>query len=420
MDAPNEKSFLKLKNELTLHDAAMESTSCGISIADARLADMPLIYVNKAFTELSGYAAEEVIGKNCRFLQGDERDQEALQTIRKALKEGKHCKVLLKNYTKSGGFFWNELILSPIRNNDGELTHFVGVQNDVTDREEARLEAAAKQKELKKTFSELQETQAMLIHSEKMNAMGQMVAGVAHEINNPISFISSNTHALRQMVNDLKIAFEQLSAAVEASGNDDLRETAKKLSKEADFDFIQDDLGDLLNSSEEGLDRVKKIVLSLRNFSRLDEAEVKVASIKECLESTLEIAFGTIKGNIVVDLHLGELSPIRCRPAELNQVFLNLIMNASQATGKHGRLTIKGDETDEFITLSFRDNGPGMDAGIQEKIFNPFFTTKPVGEGTGLGLSIAHKIITGGHRGKISVESKVGEGTCFTITLPKV
>lgn len=420
MEQAGSDALAKIQRELDLYTAAMESTSSGISISDARQPDMPLIYVNRAFTQMSGYAAEEVIGRNCRFLQGDDRGQhEARRTIRQALETGGHCKVLLKNYHKDGTFFWNELIISPIRNKNGEVTHFVGIQNDVTDREEARRETAAKQRELEQTLEKLREAQAMLIHSEKMNAMGQMVAGVAHEINNPIAFVASNTHALKEMANDLRDAYGQLYAAINASENDALKTTAAKVHKASDVDFITEDLHDLINSSLDGLQRVKGIVQSLRNFSRLDEAELKVVSMKECIESTLEIAAPTVKNKLKIDCQLDALPPVKCRPSELNQVFLNLIMNASQAVENKGHLEITGHETAEDLVLTFRDNGPGIDEETQRKIFNPFFTTKPVGEGTGLGLSIAYKIITDGHNGSITVDSKTGKGTTFTISLPK-
>lgn len=419
MKDPNFDTIDSIKIELALRNAAMESTSCGISISDARQPDRPLIYVNQAFCEMSGYAAEEVIGRNCRFLQGDNRDQDARFIIRDAVTTGKNCQVLLKNYRKDGTLFWNELIISPIYDKEGELTHFVGVQNDVTEREEARRETEAKQKELAMTLENLKETQTMLIHSEKMNAMGQMVAGVAHEINNPVAFISSNMHALNEMANDLKSAYEQLNAAVEASGNQDLKKIAEQLSKEADVEFISEDLDDLISSSVDGLKRVKGIVGSLRNFSRLDEAEEKVVSIKECIESTLEIVGTSTKNKLEIECELNDLSPIKCHPSELNQVFLNLIMNASQAVKKDGQLEIKGSETKDTLTLTFADNGSGMDEATQEKIFDPFFTTKPVGEGTGLGLAISYKIITDGHKGTITVDSEPNKGTTFTIKLPK-
>lgn len=408
-----------LQQKLALYDSAFDATSCGITISDARLPDMPLIFVNAAFISMSGYASEEIIGKNCRFLQGEDRSQEGRYSIRQAINEGTHCQVLLKNYRKDGSYFWNDLIISPIHNASGKVTHFIGVQNDVTDREDARRETALKQVELEKTLDTLQETQSMLVHSEKMNALGQMVAGVAHEINNPVAFVSSNMYALKQMTNDLKEAFEQLKSAVDGSANAELIALAAQINQEADIDFISEDLNDLIDSSATGLKRVKDIVANLRNFSRLDEAEVKVTVIKECVESTLEIASSVIKDKLTVHLQLDDIAPIKCRPSELNQVFLNLIMNAAYAATPNGTLTITGIDTPETLTLTFTDNGSGMDEATCEKVFNPFFTTKPVGDGTGLGLSIAYKIITNGHGGSISVDSQLGKGTTFTIIIPR-
>lgn len=414
---PTELQFIR--NELALHDAAIEATQCGITIADARLPDLPLTYVNQAFCRLSGYDASEVLGRNCRFLQGDDRNQAGRQIIREAIEKQQHCEVLLKNYRKDGSSFWNELTMSPVFDPDGQLTHYVGVQNDVTDREEARQEAAAKQAALEATQQALKEAQSMLVHSEKMNALGQLVAGVAHEINNPVSYIFSSVHALKEMSNDLKAAYLQLYDAVKEEGKEPLQEIARRTYAEADIDYIVSDLDDLIDSALEGLSRVRRIVESLRCFSRQDEAEVKTVSLQECIESTLEIADNALTGRLKIVCQLNDLPACRCRPSELNQVFLNLIVNASQAIGRTGRLDIRGHDHRDALELTFTDNGKGMDAATQAKIFNPFFTTKPVGEGTGLGLSIAYKIITEGHGGTITVRSQPGKGATFTITLPK-
>jgi PAS domain S-box-containing protein len=408
-----------VRAELELHDRAMAASSCGITIADARLPDMPLIYVNDAFLRISGYERAEVLGRNCRFLQGDERDQPARHAIRRALEERQHCTVLLRNYRKDGSLFWNELFLSPIFDADGQLTHFVGIQTDVTDREIARQQVAEKQAELEQALHDLQETQAMLVHAEKMTALGQLVAGVAHEINNPIAFVHSNIHALREMTHDIAAAYRQLHEAASASTDPALHARAADIHRQADMDYLLTDIDDLIDSSVKGLLRVKRIVEQLRTFSRLDEAEFKTASIEECIASALPIASAALGKRVQVSVNVAHLPPIPCRPAELSQVFLNLIVNAAQAIEGEGWIRIDGQAADDVVTVTVADSGRGIPDEIIRHIFNPFFTTKPVGQGTGLGLTIAYKIIVDGHGGSIRVDSQVGRGTTFTITLPR-
>ncbi len=408
-----------IQQELRLHDRAMAASSCGITIADAQRPDLPLIYVNDAFITITGYTRKEVMDRNCRFLQSDDRDQPAVDEIRRAIRMGTHCKVLLRNYRKDGTFFWNELFMSPLYEGD-LLTHFIGIQTDVTAREEARQQVIQKQRALEAALAELRETQVMLIHAEKMNALGQMVAGVAHEINNPISFVNSNIHALKPMVVDIVAAYTSLEQLAQRTDTSDISRAIETLRKDADIDFLVEDLDDLIDTSLAGLDRVRKIVQELRTFSRLDEAEYKLADLRENVESTLLIAQVALNKGIQVHLKLDDLPEIKCRPAELNQVFLNLILNAVQAIGEQaGTITIAGRDTGVAIVLTFTDTGCGMSPDVMKNIFNPFFTTKPIGVGTGLGLTIAYKIITAGHGGTIDVASILGHGTTFTIHLPK-
>lgn len=408
-----------VRAELELHDRAMAASSCGITIADARLPDMPLIYVNDAFLRISGYERGEVLGRNCRFLQGDERDQPARYAIRRAIDARQHCTVLLRNYRKDGSLFWNELFLSPILDENGQLTHFVGIQTDVTDREIARQQVAEKQAELEQALHDLKETQAMLIHAEKMTALGQLVAGVAHEINNPIAFVYSNIHALRTMTHDITAAYRQLYEAANASTDAALHTQVANIHRRADMDFLLADIDDLIDSSMNGLLRIKTIVEQLRTFSRLDEAEVKTARIEDCVASALMIASAALSKSIEVSVDVAHLPPVKCRPAQLSQVFLNLIVNAAQAIDGAGWIRIDGQATDDAVVVTVADSGRGIPADIIRHIFNPFFTTKPVGQGTGLGLTIAYKIIVDGHGGSIHVDSRAGRGTTFTITIPR-
>ncbi len=405
-----------IRQKLHLHTLAMDASSCGITIADVRQPNMPLIYVNDAFIEITGYERAEVLGNNCRFLQGNDRDQAAVQEIRRAIDMGKDCKVLLRNYRKDGTFFWNELFMSPICE-DGVLTHFIGIQTDVTAREEARHQVLEKQQALEQTLAELHETQAMLIHAEKMNGLGQMVAGVAHEINNPVAYVSSNVHALKGMVAEIVSAYRAIEELALHSGAS--QQAVATIRQEADVEFLLEDMDDLIDTSLSGLTRVRKIVEELRTFSRLDEADYKVADLREGIESTLLIAQAELKNRIEVELVLPDLPPIHCRPAELNQVFLNLILNAAYAIEGAGKITITGQECENEVVLTFRDSGCGMPPEVLKNIFNPFYTTKPVGVGTGLGLTIAYKIITDGHQGQITATSQLGAGTTFTLRLPK-
>ncbi|MDX2159714.1 MAG: ATP-binding protein [bacterium] len=406
-------------DQLKLQDRAMGASSCGITIADARIPDMPLIYINEAFTRITGYTAAETLGRNCRFLQLEDRHQPALDSLRAALHTPQDCRVVIRNYRKDGTLFWNELFTSPVFDDDGRVTHFVGVQTDVTDRVTAEAELLRRKQALEQALDELRDTQAMLIHSEKMNALGQLVAGVAHEINNPISFVNSNLYSLQTTLHELTGAYDQLEALIHTTGTVQQQISAAAVRVNADLDFLHEDVEDLVNSSLKGLGRVRKIVEALRTFSHLDEAELKVTNLLDDIQSTLVLARLELKDRVQVMLDIETLPPIKCHPAELNQVFLNLIVNAAQAIPETGRLTIRGRDEGDHIRLDFIDTGIGMSPDVMTNIFHPFYTTKPVGTGTGLGLAIAHKIITVRHRGTITVQSEAGKGSTFTLRIPK-
>ncbi|MFN8418167.1 MAG: substrate-binding domain-containing protein [Anaerolineae bacterium] len=279
-----------------------------------------------------------------------------------------------------------------------------------------------KHTQLQEAMDGLKTTQTMLIHSERMSALGQLVAGVAHEINNPIAFVNSNVHSLGQTFEDVIAAYDSLERYARSSAATD--ETATKLTQlrqQADLDFLVDDTKDLIQQSLHGLSRVKKIVTELRTFSRLDEADFKPTNLRENIESTLLVASGELRNRITVELNIDPALTLVCAPAELNQVIMNIVVNAAQAIKGSGTITISAHEetAENCVVLEISDSGAGIPENVIGRIFDPFFTTKPAGVGTGLGLAITHKIVVDHHKGAINVESELGVGTKFTIKLPK-
>ncbi len=286
-----------------------------------------------------------------------------------------------------------------------------------------RDEIAREKETVEQLLIDLTNTQAQLIQSEKMASLGQMVAGLAHEINTPLGFVMTNVGIIERNIGLFNEAIMQTSELVAMLENGDLNDALQKLD---DTKFSLQRLFDLnllektknrVNEANIGLERIRELILNLKNFSRLDEAEMKKVSVSESLESALLIAHNLIKHKAEVETHYEENLFVECYPAQLNQVFLNIITNAVQAIEDFGKITIKTWTENGTAKISIADTGIGISEVNLKKIFEPFFTTKPVGQGTGLGLSIVYKIIER-HDGKIDVKSKENEGTEFIITLP--
>jgi signal transduction histidine kinase len=269
-------------------------------------------------------------------------------------------------------------------------------------------------KELQRAYKKLQATQAQLVHSEKMTSLGQLVAGVAHELNNPIGFIYSNMKPLTSYVDNI-VRLLEFYQKVDLNAED--KEKVEQYLKENDFEFLLEDMEDLIADIREGAERAQKIVRDLRNFSRLDEAEYKEVDIHQGLESTMNLLVNKYKHRINVHRDYADLPLINCYASQLNQVWMNLLVNAAQAIEEEGDVWISTSIEDNHVVVEIKDNGVGIKPEVKEKIFDPFFTTKPVGEGTGLGLSITHSIINK-HNGSIEIESEVGKGTIFRVKLP--
>ena len=319
---------------------------------------------------------------------------------------------------KNGRYLWMHDTLRLIRDDAGEPLEVVGSLADITERKLMEDALQEKGEEQRRLIDQLQEAQAQLLQSEKMASIGQLAAGVAHEINNPVGFVNSNMGTLGTYVDTLfkllggydKI-FEKLPA--EAG----LAASIAQLKEQADLEFLQGDIGDLIKESMEGLTRVKNIVQSLKNFSHVGETEWQYSDLHQGIESTLSIANNEFKYKARVVKEFGALPLVKCLASQLNQVFMNLIVNASQAIKESGIITIKTGCRDAWVWIEIGDNGEGIPKENLSRIFEPFFTTKAVGKGTGLGLSLSYSIIAK-HGGRIEVDSEVGTGTRFTIHLP--
>ncbi|MEC4804172.1 MAG: PAS domain S-box protein [Jaaginema sp. PMC 1080.18] len=320
----------------------------------------------------------------------------------------------------------------PLFDADGQVYAICGIANDITDRKLAEIALQQQTQELENTLRELRRTQSQLIQNEKLSSLGHLVAGVAHEINNPVNFIYGNLTHAREYIKDL-LELVSLYQKSTANSNPEIQE----VSEEIDLEFLLEDLPKLLDSMKIGADRIKQIVASLRNFSRTDETDIKKVDIHEGIESTLMILRNRLKAKsdypeIQVIRNYSSIPPIECYPGPLNQVFMNILVNAIDAIEEHqqgktyaeiktqsGTIAIETQlESNDNIKIIIADNAGGIPETIISCLFDPFFTTKAVGKGTGLGLSISYQIITEKHKGTLECFSEIGKGTKFVIAIP--
>ena len=422
---------------LWLYDRAMAATSTGVTIFDATNPEHPIIYCNPAFESMTGYRRQEILGKNCRFLYGSDTDVAAVEIIRQALQTESECKVILKNYRKDGTAFWNCFSISPVRDRTGKLTHFIGVQRDITDRkkaEEALQNSEAQSREqaaqLAAALDELKATHSQLVQSEKMSSLGLLIAGVAHEINNPVSFIHGNLAYLKNYTRDLFYYIE----LYQQHYPNPVAEIQQKI-EENELDFLVEDFPKIVSSMSVGIERICQIVQSLRNFARHDDSQMKPVNLHEGIDSTLLILNHRLKGNgemppIEIVKEYGNLPPVECFAGPINQVFMNILSNAIDALGdgnskqsfqemreNPSQIKICTEVTENFVEIKIADNGPGIAEEVKQRIFDTFFTTKPIGKGTGMGLSISYQIIVEKHQGELSCNSELGKGTEFIIRI---
>jgi PAS domain S-box-containing protein len=391
---------------------------------------------NPAAERIFGYTAEEAIGQSFTLIVVDEVKPLVDEIFAELIAQAGGTRSINDNITKSGNTIICEWYNTPLIAANGETIGMASLVMDITDRKQAewaliRSEAELRQQaeDLEAAMHELQRTQMQLVQSEKMSSLGQLVAGVAHEINNPVNFIYGNLNHANTYIQDLMgilTLYAEHYPEPAAAIQDEI--------EAIDLEFLLEDLPKLLNSMKVGADRIQKIVASLRVFSRMDEAEMKQVDLHEGIDSTLMILQNRIKAKpdrVAIDVHknYGEIPPIECYAGALNQVFMNILSNAIDALDDalHRQLItapaiqIQTELLDTHqVCIRISDNGPGIPETLQQRLFDPFFTTKPVGKGTGMGLSISHQIVTEKHHGTLECCSQPDQGATFVITLPLV
>ncbi|BAU44035.1 PAS domain S-box protein [Leptolyngbya sp. O-77] len=445
-----EHSLLKTLKELQFRQFAMDQAAL-IAITDPQGV---ITYVNDKLCEISGYSEAELVGKTHRIINSGYHPPEFFQQMWATIRSGKVWRGEVKNRAKAGHFYWVSTTIVPALDQNGRVQKYLAIRFDISDRkfaEEAlqQSEAQLRQQtdELRTTLWELQRTQSQLIQSEKMSSLGQLVAGVAHEINNPVNFIYGNLNYANEYAEDLL----QVVRLYQQHYPDPVP-AIQDLLGNTDLDFLLEDMPKLLKSMRVGAERIQKIVVSLRNFSRMDEAEFKAVDLHEGIDNTLMILQNRLKGKpgqpaIEVVREYGSLPKVECYASSLNQVFMNILSNAidaledvldkgewgdSQNVRASGAAHFPCGNRPDAPTITIRteyiipdrvavyliDNGPGIPEAVQKRLFDPFFTTKPVGKGTGLGMSISYQIVTERHGGILECSSEPGQGALFRIEIP--
>ena len=422
--------FIAMARDITERRQAEQSLRDALQIVEASSIvhfridakdQLPVTYVSTNIKHW-GYSPQDFYARQYTFL--DLVHPEDIPVIEQALAQldpGLNSIALeYRIITRDGRTFWVEDRTRIIRDQNTAAPLYyecVISDNDAKKRYEQHLsDMLAEQVRLN---HKLEEAGNQLLQSEKMASIGQLAAGVAHELNNPIGFVSSNFGTLENY-------FANLMAIIDAYGEAEntithccpqVLERVRRIKQEKDYEFLRTDITQLMNESKEGLNRVAGIVKDLKDFSRPGDAQMQWADIRKGLLSTINIIWNELKYKCTVNKVFNDIPEIWCSPSQLNQVFLNLLVNASHAIADKGEITITTGQHDHEVFLSIADTGEGIAPENTKRIFDPFFTTKPVGKGTGLGLSLSYSIIQK-HRGRIEVSSQPGKGSVFTVWLP--
>lgn len=372
-----------------------------------------ITFANGKFLALSGHSFSRLIGQNESFNHPDDDSLPVMQCDQalSGVWNGEVC-----NRHADGSRYWMNMFLFPLSYISDEDDGYIYFGTDITS---IKTENNQLMQEVKDKNQKLDQVESLLLHSEKMASLGTISAGIAHEINNPIAFVSSNLNRSRDYLGTMagiiqglqkRISEEKFQQFLDAETN--LNVDARKLT------FMMADYPALMDETDEGIERIKKIIRDLKHFSHNQPEAFSPTDIATCMAMSLNLAKHELKNRITVSHSLPDSLPlINGSESQLSQVFMNVFVNAAQAIEGKGNITIAGDCDEQWCTLTITDDGPGIAEDTLKQIFEPFYTTKPIGQGTGLGLSISHDIIQH-HGGTMTVESQLGAGTTFTIRLP--
>lgn len=407
--------------------SAVEHSPATVMIMDAT---GHIQYVNSKFTQLTGYSFKEVAGKTPGFLKSGHYSADFYKEFWNTILSGKEWYGEFYNRKKNGEFYWESTSVSSLKDENDSIKYFIAVREDITEKKRISRSLEEKNTELQNALENLHRAQRQLIQKEKMASIGQLAAGIAHEVNNPLGFVMSDFETLQKYVNKLKellFKYEDFVSSCMGLSEDDLKE---KIGGVHDYKvqnklgWVIEDLSELLKDSKDGLDRVKNIVSALRMFAGIDQFnDFSEYDLNAGVKTTLQIMKNKIKDCADISEEYGPLPVIMAAGGEINQVILNLILNAEYAVRvnkdvRAGIIHLKTYHDDNDVYFEISDNGIGIEEEQINKVFEPFYTTKPVGEGIGLGLSLSYDTIVKKHKGDISVTSESGVGTRFTVKLP--
>ncbi len=418
----------RLEQALKLRNCALDAASSGFLIIDMQRRGRPIVYANRALVQRTGYSMEELIGMPSATLTPAEHNPEKVLQIRAAMQAGREIRIEILSARKNGKLYWFGTTLAPIVDEHLCVTHYVSISADIS----ARLEADRKRQELQDKLAaerkvrERIETELFL--AQKLEAVGRLAAGVAHEINTPIQYIGDSVTFLQTAREDggtVLQAYRDAIAALESGGSiEEIKANLRAAEETGDVEFYKAEVPKAFQRTLEGVDRVANIVRAMKEFSHPDAVSHEPGDINRALETTLIVGQNEYKYVATIEKNLQELPPVLCHIGELNQVFLNLIVNAAHAidaTGKDsstGRIVVTSKLDGAFVEIVVSDNGCGIPSENIDRVFDPFFTTKEVGKGTGQGLSITRVIVVDRHHGTVAIQTEVGKGTKFVIRLP--